>query len=96
MNFKIINNQGTFEIHGDFIDANTHTAALYFNKLLDTYYEIVICLKHVKQIDQNALNVMQFITAKAKRRSKVLFVQGKENICVSKQLKNSLKNDYNN
>lgn len=99
MNFQIINNKGTFEIHGDFIDVHAHTTAIYFSTLLDTYYEVVICLKQVKRIDQNALNAIRFIAAKAKRRSKVLFVLGKDNAYVRKQfrkaqLKAIFKNDY--
>lgn len=99
MDLEIINNKGTYEIHGSFTNSHANTIATYFNTLLDTYYEIVICLKKVKQIDESALNVMRFIAAKAKRRSKVLFVLGKENDCVRQQFKknhlNSLfKNDY--
>lgn len=99
MNFEIINNRGTFEIHGDFIDHHTSTVANYFNTLLDTYYEVVICLKQVQRIDQNALNVMQFIAAKAKRRSKVLFVLGTDNVYVRQQfnkanLNTIFRNDY--
>ncbi|RNC86512.1 MAG: STAS domain-containing protein [Winogradskyella sp.] len=99
MNLEIINNVGTFEIHGDFTGANTDIVESYFNKLLDTYYEVVLCLKQVQQIDSNALKVLQFITAKAKRRSKVLFVLGKENAIVFQELKKAnltkiFKNDY--
>ncbi len=100
MNFQIINNKGVFEIHGDFTNMHTNQVANYFNNLLDRYYEIVICLKQVKRIDSKALNVMQFISAKAKRRSKILFVLGQENKCISKQfemanLNNIFRNDYN-
>ncbi|GAA3612098.1 hypothetical protein Q4Q39_04605 [Flavivirga amylovorans] len=99
MNFKIINNKGVFEIHGHFTNANTNQVADFFNNLLDRYYEIVICLKQVKCIDSKAINVMQFITTKAKRRSKVLFVLGKDNIRIKKQfeevnLMNIFRNDY--
>ncbi|WP_303317949.1 STAS domain-containing protein [Flavivirga abyssicola] len=99
MNFKIINNRGVFEIHGDFINEHTNQVATYFNNLLDTYYEVVICLNQVKRMDDTALNVMQFIAAKAKRRSKTLFVLGKENKRINKQFKTSnlnniFKNDY--
>ncbi len=99
MNFEIINNRGIFEIHGDFTNVHANQVANYFNNLLDRYYEIVICLKQVKHIDCAALNVMQFIAAKAKRRSKVLFVLGKDNSCVNKEfrkhdLTNIFRNDY--
>lgn len=99
MNFEIINNKGVFEIHGHFTNAYTHQVADFFNNLLDKYYEITICLKQVKRIDNKALNVMQFITAKAKRRSKVLFVLGKDNKRIkshfeSANLINIFKDDY--
>ncbi|GAA3612077.1 hypothetical protein Q4Q39_04620 [Flavivirga amylovorans] len=86
MNLEIVNNKGVFEIHGDFINEHTNQVATFFNNLLDTYYEIVICLKHVKQIDETAINVMKFISNKAKRRSKILFVLGNENKRIYSQL----------
>lgn len=99
MNFEIINNKGIFEIHGDFINEHTNQVATYFNNLLDTYYEIVICLKNVKQVDETAINVMKFISGKASRRSKTLFVLGKENESISTQFKKAnlntiFRNDY--
>jgi len=99
MNFEIKNNQGVFEIHGDFINDHANQVETYFNNLLDTYYEVVICLKKVKQVDTKAIKVMQFIATKAKRRSKVLFVLGKENRRIKKQFKKAnlntiFKNDY--
>ncbi len=99
MNFEIINNKGVFEIHGHFTNAYAHYAADFFNNLLDKYYEITICLKQVRRIDKKALNVMQFISAKAKRRSKELFVLGKENKRVKSQfeganLMNLFRDDY--
>ena len=99
MNFEIVNNRGVFEIHGDFTNAHTNQVANYFNNLLDTYYEIVICLKQVKRMDESALNVLQFIATKAKRRSKVLFILGKNNKSINKQFKaanlnNLFRNDY--
>ncbi|TGV00666.1 STAS domain-containing protein [Flavivirga rizhaonensis] len=99
MNFEIINNRGVFEIHGDFTNTHTNQVATYFNNLLDKYYEVVICLNQVKRMDDKALNVMQFIAAKAKRRSKTLFVLGKENKRINEQFKTSnlnniFKNDY--
>ncbi len=100
MDFEIINNKGVFEIHGNFTDEHTNQVADYFNTLLDTYYEIVICLKRVKQIDNTALNVMKFISDKAKRRNKILFVLGKNNKRIKKHfkkanLKDIFCNDYN-
>ncbi len=99
MDFQIINNKGTFEIHGNLTQENTNTAKDYFNTLLDTYYEIVICLKSVNKIDQSALNVLEFISNKAKKRSKTLFVLGKENQSIKKiiakaGLNSIFKNDY--
>ncbi|MDO5969067.1 STAS domain-containing protein [Flavivirga aquimarina] len=101
MNFEIINNKGVFEIHGDFTHAHSNQVANYFNKLLDRYYEIVICLKQVTCMDETAMNVMHFISAKAKRRSKVLFVLGEDNKSINRQLNSSnlntiFNNDYNN
>lgn len=79
MNVQIINNQGTFEIHGDFIEAQAYIVKAYFNGLLDTYYDIAICLKQVEKIDDSGLSVMQFIVDKAAKRSKLIFVLGGEN-----------------
>ena len=93
MSFEIINNKGVFEIHGHFTNAYTNQVADLFNNLLDRYYEITICLKHVKRMDSKALNVMQFITAKAKRRRKVLFVLGKDNKRIKKQFEKANLND---
>ncbi len=89
MNLEIKNNQGVYEIHGDFINEQTNQVAIYFNKLLDTYYEVVVCLKHVTKVDETALNVMKFISDKAKRRSKVLFVLGEENLSICEQFKHA-------
>ncbi|MFI1743395.1 hypothetical protein [Thalassobellus sediminis] len=99
MNFEIINNKGVYEIHGDFTNDHTNKVETYFNNLLDTYYEVVISLKKVKQIDNKALEVMRFISEKAKRRSKVLFVLGKGNKRIRNQFKKAnlntiFKNDY--
>ncbi len=99
MNLNIINNKGVYELHGQFVEATTYEVANYFNTLLDTYYEIVICLKGVTTIDKKALNVMQFITSKAKRRSKELFVLGKTNTKINEQFKTAeleylFKDDY--
>ncbi|MEP1487426.1 MAG: STAS domain-containing protein [Algibacter sp.] len=100
MNFQIINNKGVFEVCGDFTNTNTDEVANYFDNLLDTYYEIVICLKKVKQIDESALSVMQCIANKAKKRSKILFVLGKENKSIKgifnkANLTSIFRNDYN-
>ncbi|OUR98359.1 hypothetical protein A9Q86_15030 [Flavobacteriales bacterium 33_180_T64] len=99
MNLQILNNQGTFEIHGDFIEGNTDKVRQYFDNLLDRYYEIVICLKQVKRIDNSGLSVMKFITQKATKRSKTLFVLGDQNKRIIKKFKNAnlstiFKNDY--
>ncbi|OEK08160.1 hypothetical protein A8C32_01480 [Flavivirga aquatica] len=100
MDFKIINNKGIFEIHGDFTNIQTNQVADYFSNLLDKYYEIIICLKQVDKIDNTAIKVIRSIAAKARRRSKILFVLGKENENITKQLKkanlNIYKNDYAN
>ena len=101
MNLQILNNQGIFEIHGDFIEAHTSIVKAYFNDLLDTYYEIVICLKQVEKIDKYGLNVMQFIVNKASKRSKIIFVLGGENKNIIKKfqkanMSNIFKNDYTN
>lgn len=99
MNFEIINNKGVYEIHGDFINDHTNKVETYFNNLLDTYYEVVISLKKVNKIDNKALEVMRFISEKAKRRSKVLFVLGKGNKRIKTEFKKAnlntiFKNDY--
>lgn len=99
MNFEIKNNKGVFEIHGDFTNTYSNQVANYFSTLLDRYYEIVICLKQVRCMDETALNVMQFISAKAKRRSKVLFVLGEDNENINRQFNKSslnsiFRNDY--
>ena len=99
MNLEIINNKGVFEIHGYFTKENSTRVAEYFSDLLDTYYEVVICLKKVKSIDLAALHVLQSITKKAEKRSKVLFVLGKENKRIKKAFINSdlvgiFKNEY--
>lgn len=99
MDFQIINNKGTFEIHGNLTVENTNYTKDYFNTLLDTYYEIVICLKKVNKIDKSALSVLEFISNKAKKRSKILFVLGEENKSIKKimtkaGLNSIFKNEY--
>ncbi|WP_203258748.1 hypothetical protein [Hyunsoonleella ulvae] len=99
MDFQIINNKGVYELHGHFIEEHTFNVASYFNTLLDKYYEIVICLNGVKQIDKTAINVMRFIQNKAKQRSKTVFVLGKDNKKIKDKFKqanltNIFRNDY--
>ena len=99
MNLQILNNQGVYEIHGEFIGAHANIVRAYFNDLLDTYYEIVICLKRVKKIDHSGLGVMQFIVNKGAKRSKTIFVLGEKNVSIVKAFKkanlvNIFKNDY--
>lgn len=99
MAFQIINNKGTFEVHGNLTLENTSYTKDYFNTLLDRYYEIVICLKKVTKMDESALNVLRFISEKAKKRSKTLFVLGKNNGTIEKAMQNTnlnsiFRNDY--
>jgi len=99
MDFQIINNKGTFEIHGNLTVENTDYARAYFNTLLDTYYEIAICLKKVNKMDNSAISVLEFISNKAKKRSKTLFVLGRENKSIKKiitraGLNSIFRNDY--
>jgi len=93
MSLEILNNKGVFEIHGNLIKENKDQVFEFFNTLLDTYYEIVICLKKVKQIDDSGLKVMRFIQNKANKRSKILFVLGKENRRIFKKFKEVRLND---
>ncbi|OUR94597.1 hypothetical protein A9Q87_02885 [Flavobacteriales bacterium 34_180_T64] len=99
MELQIVNNKGVFEIHGHFVMENSNQVKDYFNTLLDTYYEIVICLKKVKKIDDAALNVMKFISDKATKRCKVLFVLGKENKKIKRKFRRAnlntiFRNEY--
>ncbi len=99
MELHIQNRQGTFEVIGDFTSINAEKIKDYFNYLLDHYEEVVICLKKVKEIDKKALNALNEIYKKASKRSKILFVLGKENKIVSKAFKNNqlthiFRNDY--
>ncbi|WP_109302571.1 hypothetical protein [Aquimarina sp. AU474] len=87
MKLQIINATGTYEIEGDFILQDTELVRAHFNYLLDHYEEIVMCLNKVKKIDQKAVNVLKEVYAKAQRRSKILFVYGKENKIISKAFK---------
>ncbi len=92
MNFQIINNKGTFEVHGNLTFENTNYTKGYFNMLLDRYYEIVICLNKVTKMDESALNVLRFISEKAKKRSKTLFVLGKNNGTIKNVMENTNPN----
>ena len=83
MKLQIINTAGTFEVIGNFTLENTELVEKHFTYLLDHYEEVVMSLKKVKQIDQKAVKVLKNIYAKANRRSKVLFVLGKENNLIS-------------
>ncbi len=89
MKLQIINTSGTFEVIGNFTLENTDLVKDHFNYLLDHYEEVVMSLKKVKQIDQKAIKVLKDIYAKANRRSKILFVLGKENNAIAKAFKNN-------
>ena len=100
MSLEIINNKGTFEICGEFTRENKGKVKEYFNDLLDNYYEVVMCLNKIKKIDESAIDVLKFIHNKAAKRSKILFVLGKENKIINKTFKvfnisHIFKNDYN-
>ncbi len=99
MDFQIINNKGTFEIHGELTIVQANYFKDYFNALLDQCYEIVICLNSVNRIDNSALSALQFISNKAKKRSKTLFILGKENKSINRIITNAglnsiFRNDY--
>lgn len=99
MSFEIRNNKGVFEIHGQLTLENTTYTKDYFNTLLDRYYEVVICLNKVTKMDESALKVLRFVSEKAKRRSKVLFVLGRKNkkiknILQKANLNSIFRNDY--
>jgi len=88
MDFQIINNKGTFEVQGNLTVENTNYARACFSSLLDAYYEIVICLNKVNKMDNSAIGVLEFISNKAKQRSKTLFVLEKENKSINKKSNN--------
>lgn len=99
MKLLIKNTLGTFEIIGNFTATYTKEVKDHFNYLLDHYEEVIMCLHKVNAIDKNALQVLQEIYQKASRRSKVLFILGKENKTVATALKNNqlshiFRNDY--
>jgi len=48
-----------------------------------------MCLAKVKKIDKNALEVLQNIYEKAQKRSKILFVLGKDNKEIFKALQSN-------
>lgn len=79
MKLQIINTSGTFEVIGNFTLDNTELVKDHFNYLLDHYEEVVISLKKVKKMDQKGIKVLKEIYAKANRRSKILFVLGRDN-----------------
>ncbi|MBG6130192.1 MFS superfamily sulfate permease-like transporter [Aquimarina sp. EL_43] len=87
MKLQIIHTSGTFEIVGNFTLDNTELVKDHFNYLLDHYEEVVMSLKKVKKIDKKAIKVLKEIYAKANRRSKILFVLGKENNVIANAFK---------
>ncbi|PKV53029.1 hypothetical protein ATE84_5162 [Aquimarina sp. MAR_2010_214] len=93
MKLQIENTLGTFEIIGNFTLDNTELVKDHFNYLLDHYEEVVISLKKVKKIDKKAMKVLKGIYAKANKRSKILFVLGKENNVIANAFKKD-KADY--
>jgi len=99
MKLQIQNTQGTFEVIGNFTSPHVEEVKNHFNYLLDHYEEVIMCLKKVKKIDLNALQVLQEIYQKAQRRSKVLFVLGQDNTTIStafshNQLTHIFRDDY--
>ncbi len=99
MELEITNKQGTFEIIGNFTGKNTQKVKEQFNYLLDHYEEVILSLKKVTNIDKKATRVLQEIYDKATRRSKILFVLGKDNEQVSSMLQQTqtthiFRNDY--
>ncbi len=99
MELQIHNKLGTFEVIGNFTSIHTQKVKDHFNYLLDHYEEVVISLNKVKQIDKKALSVLNDIYLKANKRSKVLFVIGKENKTIASafeknRLTHIFRNDY--
>lgn len=90
MKLQILNNKGVFEIHGHFIEEHADEVRSYFNNLLDTYYEIVICLKEVQQIDKFGISVLEFILKKSTKRCKTVFVLGEKNKRIRKKFKKQI------
>jgi anti-anti-sigma regulatory factor len=93
MKLQIINSSGTFEVIGNLTLNNSELVKDHFNYLLDHYEEVVMSLKKVKKIDKKAIKVLKEIYAKANRRSKILFVLGKENNVIANAFKKN-KADY--
>jgi len=99
MELKINNKQGTYEVIGNFTGKNTLKVKEQFNYLLDHYEEVIMSLRKVTFIDKNAAQVLQEIYDKAIRRSKILFVLGKDNQQVANMLRKTqtshiFRNDY--
>ena len=92
MNLQIVHTSGKFEVIGNFTLNNTEPVKQQFNYLLDHYEEVVMSLKKVEKIDTKAIQVLKEIYEKANRRSKILFVLGKENSVITKAFK---KNNVN-
>jgi len=99
MALEITLQNGAYEISGDFTGINNHKVKAHFNYLLDHYQEVVLCLKKVSKIDKRGIKVLQIIHKKATKRSKTLFVLGKENEYISSLLAQTenlhiFRNDY--
>ncbi|MDY8134645.1 hypothetical protein [Aquimarina sp. 2201CG5-10] len=99
MKLHIENKKGTFEVIGNFTAGKANKVKDHFNYLLDHYEEVVMCLKKVKKIDKKATQILNDIYQKSCRRSKVLFILGKENQTVVNALQNNqlshiFRNDY--
>jgi len=99
MQLHIENRQGTIAVIGNFTANYSQQVKNHFNYLLDHYEEVIMCVHNVRIIDKNAVQVLQEIYEKATRRSKVLFILGKENTTVAKALENDqlsyiFRNDY--
>ena len=84
MNLQIVQNARKFEVIGDFTLNNTIHVKEHFNYLLDHYDEVVMSLKKVQKIDHKGIQVLKDIYSKANRRSKVLFVFGRDNNIIRK------------
>jgi len=79
MKLQIQNTLGTYEVIGNFTSDNTQKVKDQFNYLLDHYQEVVLSLDKVNRMDKKAVQVLDYIYHKALKRSKILFVLGKEN-----------------
>ena len=99
MALEIIYRFGTFELQGNFTKENAPVVKEKFNHALDQYAEVIMCLKKVNQIDTSGIEVLKAIYKKADKRSKVLFVLGKDNQCINPvfertQTTHLFRNDY--